>query len=76
MESTEASYATNTRDTLEEKVQSITGLSDWPGLATLLHQILVFDPLRRPCMSDLLKHPWFAGSSGLHFEMQLFVRTA
>jgi len=31
----------------------------------LLQQILVFDPLRRPSMSDLLKHPWFIGASDM-----------
>ena len=76
MESIGMSYSTNIRDTLEQRVQSVTGLNDTPGLTTLLQQILVFDPLQRPGMSDLLKHPWFAGSSGLRFEAQLSVGAA
>ena len=64
MEHAGASYVASTRDTpLEEWVRSDTKVDDTPGLIQLLQQILVFDPLRRPSASDLLKHPWFVGSS-------------
>ena len=64
MESAEPSYATGARDTdtfFEQNVLSNSEVDDAPGLATLLQRVLVLDPLRRPSVSDLLDHPWFAG---------------
>ena len=64
MASTGASYVAGTRNyPFEERVLSNSEVDDAPGLITLLQQILVFDPLRRPGVSDLLNHPWFVGSS-------------
>ena len=52
------SYSSSTCDiSLEQMVP------DTLGLIALLQQILVFDPLRRPDVSDFVHHPWFAGSS-------------
>ena len=48
---------------IEELLQLMSKVDDTPGLITLLQQILVFDPLRRPGVSDVLDHPWFIGSS-------------
>ena len=62
MESTGTSYATGARDTsFEQNVRSISEVDDAPGLAKVLQRILVLDPQRRPSVSDLLDHPWFAG---------------
>jgi len=62
MESTGASYVTGARDTsFEQNVQSASEVDDAPGLAALLQQVLIVDPLRRPGVSDLLNHPWFVG---------------
>jgi len=64
MESTGASYvASSPSTTLEEVVRSTSGVDDTPEVITLLQQILVLDPLRRPDASDLLNHPWFVGLS-------------
>ena len=64
MESTGSLYVASThKDPLEQWVRSETKVDDISGLIQLLQQILVFDPLRRPSVSDLLKHPWFVGSS-------------
>jgi len=63
-ESTGASYSSGTGDTsLDLMIRSISEVDDTSGLTTLLQNILVFDPLRRPDVSDLLDHPWFVGSS-------------
>jgi hypothetical protein len=62
--STGASYATSTRDTsLDQRVRSYSEVDDTPGLATLLRQILVLDPLQRPGASDFLNYPWFIVSA-------------
>jgi serine/threonine protein kinase len=59
-----ASYAASARDTsLDQVVQSYSEVDDTPGLAKLLRQILVLDPLQRPGTSDLLNHPWFIVSA-------------
>jgi len=64
MESTGASFVARTHSTpLEYMIQPDSKVDDVPGLITLLKDILVFDPLQRPSASDLLKHPWFVGSS-------------
>jgi len=64
MESIGASYVASTRNVpLEERIRSGSEVGDTPGLIQPLQQILVFDPLRRPSVSDLLNHPWFGGSS-------------
>ena len=64
MECTGASYVASTRNApLEQRVRSTSRVDDTPGLITLLQQILVFDPLRRPSVSDLLKHPWLVDLS-------------
>lgn len=34
---------------------------DTPELITLLQRILVYDPLQRLDVTDILKHPWFVG---------------
>jgi len=64
MECTGASYGASTRSpTLERWVRLDSKVDDTPGLIQLLQEILVFDPLRRPSVSDILEHPWFVGSS-------------
>ena len=61
-EPTGASFVTSTRRApLEQGVQSILKVDDTPELITLLQEVLVFDPQRRPDVSDILNHPWFAG---------------
>ena len=66
MESTGASNVIGTSDTsLEQRLQSISEVDDTPGLTTLLQQILVIDPQRRPDASDLLDHPWLVDPSDL-----------
>ena len=66
MESTGVSYVTSTRDaSLKQRMRSIAGVNDTSWLAAPLQQILVFDPLRRTTMSDLLNHQWFAVSPDL-----------
>ena len=66
MESTGESYVTSTPTTrLENLVRSLSKVGDTSGLVALLRWILVFDPPRRPDVSDLLNHPWFAGSLDL-----------
>ena len=58
------SYSSDTRDTsLEEILLSMSEVDDTPELIALLEQILVFDPLQRPEVSDVLHHTWFACSS-------------
>ena len=64
--STGVSYvASPQKTTLEQGVRSMSNLGGIPELIALLQQVLVFDPLLRPDMSDLLNHPWFIGSSDL-----------
>ena len=64
MEPTGASYISKACNApLEWRIQSRSKVDGTPGLIQLLQQILVFDPLRRPSVSDLLNHPWFVGSS-------------
>jgi len=66
MESTGASYVASPHNApLEQWIRSDSKVDDTPGLIALLQQILVFDPLRRPSVSDLLKHPWFVGVSDM-----------
>lgn len=63
-EPTGASYVTSTPVTsLEQKIRSISGVGNAIGFAALLQQTLVIDPLRRPCVSDLLGHLFFVGPS-------------
>jgi len=45
--------------TLERLLRSLSEVDNTPELIGLLQQILVFDPLRRPEVSDFLDHPWF-----------------
>jgi len=64
MESIGASHTFTTYSaSLEQMIQSGSKIDDTPGLIQLLQQILVFDPLRRPSVSDLLNDPWFVGAS-------------
>jgi len=64
MKCTGASYIPSTHNGfLEQRVRSGSKIDDTPGLIALLQEILVFDPLRRPGVSDLLNHPWLVGSS-------------
>ena len=63
-----ASYSPGTLDrhldtSLEQRVRSFSRVDDTLGLITLLRQMLVFDPLLRPDVSDFLDHPWFVCSS-------------
>ena len=70
-ESTGVSCVTSTpNNSLEQRVLSSSKVDDTPELITLLHQILIFDPLQRPDASDLLNHPWFVGSSDLAVPSQ------
>jgi len=56
--------SSNIRDfSLERLLRSLSEVEDKPELIKLLQQIFVFDPLRRPEVSDVLDHPWFTGSS-------------
>jgi len=64
MESTGASYVASIRTaSFERRIRLNSKVDDGPGLIQLLQQILVFDPLRRPSVPDLLKCPWFVGAS-------------
>jgi len=65
MECAGASYVASTSETtLEEMVRLNSKVNDTSDLITLLQQILVLDPRLRPGVSNLLNHPWFAGSEG------------
>ena len=64
MEPTGTSYVASTHDTsLERMVRSRAEVGDTPGLTTMLQEILVFDPLQRPSVPDILDHPGLVGSS-------------
>jgi len=64
MEFTGASYVASPRTAaFGRRIRSNSKVDDIPGLIQLLQQILVFDPLRRPSVPDLLKYPWFVGAS-------------
>ena len=63
-----ASYFSRTLDrslntSLEQRVRSFSRVDDTLGLITLLRQILVLDPVRRPDVSDFVDDPWFVDSS-------------
>ena len=48
---------------LEERIRSSAEVDDTAGLISLLRKVLVFEPPRRPDVSDILDHPWFGESS-------------
>lgn len=43
---------------LEEQIQSLSEVGGTPELVALLRKILVFEPLQRPGIAGILKHPW------------------
>jgi len=62
--STGESYVASspTATSLEQRVLSVSNVdNDAPGLIALLQRILVYDPLQRMDVTDILKHPWFVG---------------